>query len=490
MKKIAFNQKRFKYGTLATVITVIFIAIVVLINVVFSTLENRLSLKIDLTPNKAFALSSQSKDYLKTLDKDIEVYILKDQASLQSLGTDGKQVTEIINKYKQASNKIDVKFINPEKNPQLISQFNNLYKGDISSKFAVVKCGDTVKALDASDFVNYTQTGQSSYAISSTAERAMTTAIMNVTNANPLKVTVLSSESALAITSFTDMLDRNGYQVETVDALTGTIDPNSSLVILNSPITDLTTEAATRIEKYLDNNGKLGKNLMYVGSYMQKETPNIDALLAEYGLDMPSASVIDEENQQNLVGLSNNTYGIAAAIDNQTYTEGLQNANLRVVVPYSRPIKVLYESKDQRTTESLLKTAQTSFVYTKDTPAETAPSSLEHGPFNVMALGSKFIYDDKNSKITSNIFAIGSVQILSTELVANSNFNNGEYVLNTVNKLTGKENGINIVAKDLTSTTLNITRAQARSVGLAVTVGIPLIIIVLGIFVCVRRRNK
>ena len=48
-KKLTLNRKKIKYGGLATAITAIFIAAVVLLNVVVSTVMDRYPLKLDLT---------------------------------------------------------------------------------------------------------------------------------------------------------------------------------------------------------------------------------------------------------------------------------------------------------------------------------------------------------------------------------------------------------------------------------------------------------
>ena len=49
MKKNLLNRRRFKYGSLATIITVGFIVAVVLLNVVCTLLLERYPLSIDLT---------------------------------------------------------------------------------------------------------------------------------------------------------------------------------------------------------------------------------------------------------------------------------------------------------------------------------------------------------------------------------------------------------------------------------------------------------
>mgnify|MGYP001037077114 CR=1 FL=1 len=62
-KKKSFNKKKLKYGSVATIITVIFIAVIVFINLIAGILTERKGLKLDLTPEKYYDISQQTIDY-------------------------------------------------------------------------------------------------------------------------------------------------------------------------------------------------------------------------------------------------------------------------------------------------------------------------------------------------------------------------------------------------------------------------------------------
>ena len=67
------RSRRLRHGTMATVLSVCFVAAVVLVNVIVSILVERYPLSVDLTSNKIFELSDESIDYISNLDKDINV---------------------------------------------------------------------------------------------------------------------------------------------------------------------------------------------------------------------------------------------------------------------------------------------------------------------------------------------------------------------------------------------------------------------------------
>ena len=55
-----FHSRRFKFGSLATVITAVFVAAIILINVVAGLLLDRFPISIDLTADNRFELTQDS----------------------------------------------------------------------------------------------------------------------------------------------------------------------------------------------------------------------------------------------------------------------------------------------------------------------------------------------------------------------------------------------------------------------------------------------
>lgn len=69
-------------------------------------------------------------------------------------------------------------------------------------------------------------------------------------------------------------------------------------------------------------------------------------------------------------------------------------------------------------------------------------------------------------------------------------YNNSEFIINYINKLTGNESNISIVPKNLESVTITMTDQQIAIVKNVIVVIIPCLIIFIGIIVFVRRRNR
>ena len=80
-KKKSFNKKKLKYGSVATVITVVFIAVIVFINLIAGILTERKGLKLDLTPEKYYDISQQTIDYVSSIDKDVEIAVFDNESN-------------------------------------------------------------------------------------------------------------------------------------------------------------------------------------------------------------------------------------------------------------------------------------------------------------------------------------------------------------------------------------------------------------------------
>ena len=80
--------------------------------------------------------------------------------------------------------------------------------------------------------------------------------------------------------------------------------------------------------------------------------------------------------------------------------------------------------------------------------------------------------------------------MLDQYLTSLSYINNGDYFVEIVNDMCGKESGISIVAKDFTSETFERTDKDLTVNLLVFIVAVPAAIIITCIVVCVRRRNR
>lgn len=492
------NKKKLKYGTAAVVITAVVIAMVVLLNVVLSVLSESINMNFDITPDSDFEISQETKDYLASLTENVEICTTVDELVFKtSENRYYRQAYEVLKKYEFNSDKITVNFVDMTTNPTYVEKYKKYYDGTINDSSIIIFNEDTkrIKVLSTSDLfnteVNYYYFQEQ--IVSSKAEQTLTSAIMYITDPEPKTAVYLNvMTQSVAGENIQSMLNSNGFDLLTVDPLIEEIPADADLIVLNAPINDLSPDVINKLYNFMENGGNYGKNMIYLASMEQNETPNIDAFLAEWGIAVKSG-VVSDNNEQNL-DPNYYGYGFASFIEENDYTAGIAAENIEapVVSYYARPIELLFDFSGNVSVISLLNTAETGIAITTEMQQEYADTGvmpvIEEHAIPMIALSNKYTFIE-NEQVLSNLVVFGSDQMLRSDITSATYYNNGDYFVSILNKISGKENGIYIVEKDLSGDTFPLTTSQFIVLAVVMFV-IPLAVLITGIVVWVRRRHK
>ncbi len=487
MKKNIFNNRRFKHGSLATIMTIGLIVLVVLVNIVASMLADRLPVNIDLTDNQMYELSQDSIDYLDQMDEPVTIEIFASEDDFISIGTAygfeefTKQAEELFKKYSLYGD-VTVEYLDPYTNPDIMSKYP---KESLGLGSVVVSCGDRYRALSLLDLFNVdSQTGT---IVSSKVENAVTNAIMLVTDANPTTVTVLTGVNTTDVSGLTDLLKSNGYLVEETDILTGQINQDSALVILAAPMVDLPAESLSKLDAYLDNDGNFGKTLYYFADPTQPELPNIEEFLSEWGIGIGSGTVVETDENR----IFYNSSFVMQDYTGTSFAEGLGTTENAILAVQYRPIEQLFTESSNRTTEALMYSFDTTTLMPTDAGSDWQPSSdAETQSYNSLVLGQRTVLVDNVQK-TSSVAVFGSTLLVDPSILSMTALNNAEYLVNMSNVLCDKEDsGVIITEKTSGNQTLGISDSQKNVINMVFQYLLPVAIIIAGIVVWIRRRNR
>lgn len=538
-------RKKLKYGGIATAVTVIFVAVVVLLNVVVAQVCKRNpDAVLDLTTANLYEISDDTVDYIKNLDQDVEIAISSEESTFQS-DKYYKMISETISKYQGYSDHISVTYFDTTKDPDILSKYQDLYAGDISSNQIIVTSGDRIKVYSLTDMFEIDQDKYQSYYYGYASlsdcitgfkgEQTLTTAIMNVTDSNPKSVAVITKSNgnyifsatqanAYAVTAMENLLNDNGYDVKELDMVNDTLDAETyDIVVLPAPANDLTMDAIKKLQDFLQNDGNLGKQLIYVADYTQSVTPNLDAFLKDWNLQVDSSYVREDDNNRNQTVqiVASAGKGLIAPIvslgDSENYGGNLANSSLPIVAPLARPIQKL-PSNNGRVVYNLLQSSDTSYAYpltqqassgedTTEAASEESQEATEaattegaattsfdtdsavRGANTVMAL-SQSQQSTGSELIESDVIVLGSMAMMDYYLTQDSSYNNAEYFVGVLNSVCGKEDSIVIASKDMTATSISATQTQLVTLRTIVVFLIPLAVAAAGIVVFLRRRNR
>lgn len=509
------NVKKFKHGAMATALTVVFFVLLVLINVVATKLFERYPITIDLTKEKIYSISDESADYIKSIDMDVLITVCADEQAFAGLSTYTQQANEVMKTYSKYNDKIKYQYMDINANPDFykdytdeVAQYDIIVetnpKGDDGKPIKRTRVIGLIDLVEFNDELTemFSQYGVSveeyakqvgndltfisyygNYIESSSAEQAFTSAIMAVTDPSPVTVTFLEGRNELSEFSyFRTLLNANGYTVKTANITTDDIPEDTNVLVIGAPKVDYLPEELDKVDKFLFNDGKLGRQLIYVADYGQSDTPNIDEFLKEYGLEI-GKGVVCETYQSNYY--QQNYYTIATEISDD-FRQDMTNASPELLVLSSRPVNPLYEEDGMIKTFKYVSSSKD--AYTMDTLSQ---ETLTKGQQNYVVLASKASFGvDNDDTYYSNILAIGGSSIIADQVLAYNQYQNREYILSVINGLTGKTKGITITPKVISGNIFDINEGQKTKLKWTFIAIIPMIVLVTGLVIWIRRKNK
>lgn len=504
-----FKSKKFKHGSLSVAFTVIFVAAIVLLNVIFNLLLDRFDVKADLTDGGIYTLGEEITDFVKSSGSTVNFYFTSDEETLENAGSVYKQTVSFVNDIVGMNKNYSLDYIDLLTTPS----FGELY-GVSAEGMLVVECEETGRHKSfniSSDFVKYVidgtsydaQTAQMMYYYgyqitdqTSIAEQELLSAIMSVTRVNPIKVAFATGFGETENAALVSLLEKNAYVVETLDVDTAAeISDEYEILVVNGPTMDYSDEVLDKIDEWLSNDGLYGKNLMYFASVNNPvSTPKIDAFLKEWGIsvDMGYSLQFDGNYAYSVQGMGTPFYQKAEIVDDTDYYSAMelgQNTSFRV--NGFRPVRMLWEENSNYTNTAIIRSyGEDSVVMPFDATAETwSEDTAERGQFNVLVEASKVRFEGTEATY-SRVIVGGSELLFDEYFITATNYNNGNAAIAIFNKVCGNtDQAVTVTPKSFTATTYEIDSAQQFGIGITFAVIIPIIIIVAGIVIWVRRRH-
>ena len=250
--------------------TFLLVVIILAFFIGVSVLMQKLDLTpIDLTEDKLFTLTSESKEKVKDIDKDINIYFVG--------YSDDDSTLDLAKQYTKANEKIKVEAVTQDSRPDLVQK----YGIETSSQGIIVECGNNYKVLATSDL--YTR-DTTTYESINVAEEKLTAAIRSVSVEELPKVYFLNGYSSFTLTSgmqYLNMYLQNEVnEVETLDILsTGKVPDDCSTLVITSPEKDFDDVATNAITEYINKGG----NILWLNAAIAKQLdlPNVNKILCK-----------------------------------------------------------------------------------------------------------------------------------------------------------------------------------------------------------------
>ena len=448
------SGRRLFAGANFVVYTAVVIALVVLVNW-FVDRHNR---RWDLTANQRYSLSAQTLKMLKGLDRDVSIYVFDRERSM-------RQRRDLLDNYAVATKRVTVQYVDPDRQPTLAKQFG------------VREYGTTVVAA-----------GDRHFEAQAPTEEGVSNALLRVLKGQKTVYFVeghgerdLESSERSGYAKIKKQLENENYQVRTVALLQkGQVPTDCSLLAIAGPHNDYEQPEIDLIKKYVQTGGR-ALFLLDPGI----EFPNLAKLLADWNVTLQDDLVIDQNPVAQIFG-AEPTMPIIMKYGSSPIVQPLERT--ATLFPFSRSVAVGKDYKAGASAESLAETSADSYGVANFNPQMKQISYRAgkdfKGPLSVAVSGK--VPGEGEKKTEGRFVTLGTSGIAANTFLGFQG--NRDFLMNSVNWLSADEDLISIRPKPPESQQLNLNAKQMRNLLLFGVLGLPLLIVGLGVGVWWRRR--
>lgn len=282
MKALNKKTKKTLYNT---ILFLILIAVFALFTAASQSMEKKYALKKDFSFNNITSYSTVTEEVLENLKHPVRVY------ALFTPGEEDYNLITLLERYAAKSPYFTFSVENLADNPTLVhSVSDSLYDGAVSSDCLIVhsEFNDRTRILNTQDYVSQSFDAESgSFVIDgATYESSLTKAIAYVSGGKLPTIYMLKGHGEISIGDalpLIDFLKDNNYAVEELDLRENFSVPEDGLLMILSPMKDLSEAELKSITDFSSKGGPLFITTDYNDPH---DLPNFNALLRYYGVEI------------------------------------------------------------------------------------------------------------------------------------------------------------------------------------------------------------
>ena len=461
-----------KHGTYRASMVVFACVAAVLVNLTAGKLPSQY-LKYDVSDQKLFTTGDQTAEIVKGLDEDITLYLIAQQ------GSEDATLQELLDRYAGLSSRIKVETKDPVLYPNFVSQYTS---ENLSENSVLVVGQNRSKAVDYYDIYQYSMdySTYSSSLSSFDGEGQITSAIAYVTAENmPVVYTLAGHDEAELSTTVTSSIEKENIELKSLSLLTEEAVPeDAKAVIIYGTISDISEDEKNKLEAYMEQGGQM---VLLLG-YTDKDTPNLDSLLGDYGITLADGLVLEGDSQHHL---PNYPYYLLPDIQSSAYTSDVSSRY--VLLAFAQGMTEAADISEDLTYESLLTTSAKSYSKTN---LESENLDQEEGditgPFDLGAVVTKTIDEDTEAKL----IVFSSETLLDEQLDSMVSGGNSTLFLNVMSQLVDHESTVSIEPKSMSTEYLTVPAGSAIFWGILTIILIPLLLLATGGIIWFGRRKR
>lgn len=409
--------------------------------------------------NKNNQLCAENIDYIKGVDTKVTItvcsaedqyveymnyfaesyysIIVSTQEEYDALYEYFTMTQKMLSQYEKYNKKIDVEYVDTQSVEfvEITSNYSDysLTYGDMIVS-ATVNGKERVRVLTFDDiYVLVENTDTTYYAAAysingNKLESSLTSAIAYVASTDSKKVAILSGHSNNPYDdAYIELLETNNYDIAEISGSTITSISNEyDAVVIAAPTMDFTSNEIAVISNFLDNDGKLGKGLMFFADASGPYLPNLYAFLKEWGISISDGIVFETDGNNCLADDPTTIVILPATLED----DGIVSDMSYAVSGYNVPMKIYDASTYERKVTSFMTTSESAVIAPKGATKDWSDyTNSDKQQFDCVIQSVESGYDKDDSEITSCVMAFSSVEFYQYTWVSYASLCNRDIVM-------------------------------------------------------------
>ena len=440
------------------VFAVLFIAIIGMLG----WLSTQYVYQADWTRGARNTISAGSQQLLGEMDGAVQItaYVREDEFTRS-------HIKALVATYQRFKDDIELEFINPDLAPERVRDLGIASGGEVVIRYQ-----------------------ERTEKIQTLSEQQLTNALLRLTRQSERWVVFVtghgerrsSGDTNHGMGAFGQELERKGINVQAVSLVESEIPTNTNLLVLASPRTDLLPGEMDKLLAYIEAGG----NLLWL---TEPDTPDrLEALAEQLGINVLPGTVVDATTQ--MFGIENPTFVVITG-----YPRHGISRDMTTVTVF--PEAAALETNDSAAWNvvPLLTTLEHSWTETGDiegTVSFDSASDERAGPLDIGVVLTRTpgetSEDTESTASEQRVVVIGDGDFLSNTYLGNPG--NLDLGLNIVRWLSHDDATIEIRVTAAPDTTLVLGKTAQAIIAIGFLVGLPLLLLLTGLVIWLRRRRR
>lgn len=460
-----------KLGAYSVSGIILAIVLVVAVNLGLNYIPEQYS-SFDLTKNKLYRLTEETKAYLTDLSEDVTIYVLAEE------GAGDENLEKTLEQMGDRSDHIRISYVSPSKNPNFYQNYTQ--EAPVSNSLIVE--GEKRSRVVSFDDIYAYEMDYYTYSYQTTGydgEGQIVSAIAYVTTEDMPVFYAVGGHGELELEDkFVNAIEKENVSCEQLMLYSvDEIPEDAQGVILNAPTGDYSEDDAKKVIDYL----KKGGNALIVSTMTEGEMTNFESILDFYGISEIEGTIVEQD--RNFYYQS--PYYLFPNIEASDVTAALTES--LIFAPFSMGLSYDDMQEDVAYTP-LLTTSGSAFSKTDitDTSDYSKGANDIDGPFVVSVEAEKSTEDGN----VSHAFVVGGESLFTGLADDMAPGNNVKFFGSIISNLAEHESSVSIPVKSLSMPNLTFKAQTAYLAAVLCVIVIPLATLVTGLVIWLKRRRR